>query len=143
MKTTEQAIAESTCRKRVTLCVIYDARGTVLACESNRCAPPNGECTRMSVANGKADYPSTSTCNWSHAEQRAAQAVPVGSVPTVAVLYGHDFVCGDCEAALKAIGVTTINVVPNSEGVGVRPLLPPAPPPPTATGEMKPELRLT
>jgi deoxycytidylate deaminase len=121
MNSVSTAAAESTCRKRVTVCAIYDAAGNTLACESNRCEPPNGQCTRMVVVNGKEGYPSTSTCNWSHAEQRAAKAVPEGAQATTAVLYGHDFLCGDCEAALKAIGVTTIHIVPASHGVGVRP----------------------
>lgn len=121
MNTVATAAAESTCRKRVTVCVIYDEAGRALACESNRCDPPNGECTRMGVVNGKEGYPSTSTCNWSHAEARAVAALFLGWGPErTAVLYGHDFVCPDCEAALRAAGVTKIHVVPQTQGVGVR-----------------------
>lgn len=110
MKTIATARAESTCQKRATVCVIYDVDDDILACESNRCAPPNGICVRIGVSNTKADYPVESSCNWTHAEQRAVAALPRGSRPHRALLFGHDFYCDACETALRAAGVVVLEV---------------------------------
>lgn len=105
------AAAVSTCAKRVTVCVILDALGNVLSCESNRCSPPGGVCSRLGVSNTKENYPAES-CNWQHAERRALSALPAGSVPTKAVLLGHDFYCDDCERALRERGITELEISP-------------------------------
>ncbi len=108
-------IAESTCLKRVTVCELYAADGSLLARESNRCDPPNGLCCRIGVSNGKSDYPSHTNCNWTHAEVMALRSCE--GVPVKAIIYGHDFACPDCEDKLKARGVTSIEMVPERCGV--------------------------
>lgn len=118
MKTFKQATAESTCLKRVTVCELYAADGTLLARESNRCDPPDGKCQRIAVSNQQAEYPESSTCNWTHSESMALQAVGQAR-PTRAVIYGHDFPCPSCERALRVKGVTAIEVVPAAEGCGL------------------------
>lgn len=110
-RTIAHTLALSTCQKRATACVLYDALGNMLACESNQCSPDGGRCTRLGVTNTKADYP-TESCNWVHAERRAINALPSGSLPHRAVLYGHDFYCDACESALRAAGVTVFEVEP-------------------------------
>ena len=113
---------QSTCQKRVTLCVIYDRNGRVLAADSNRCAPPDGVCQRLGVVQQKENY-STESCNWEHAEARAvAYAMKYArSAPHRAVLYGHDFICDACENALKSIGVVEFDIIPEAPGCGLRP----------------------
>lgn len=116
-----EAALESTCRKRVVVCELYDIHGKLIACESNRCDPPGGQCTRMGVVNGQADYPAESTCNWTHAEIMALQAVGSSNAPHRAVIYGHDFPCPRCEASLRAAGVVVIEVENRGlAGVGTR-----------------------
>lgn len=119
MKTLSQVIAESTCQKRVTVCEIFDATGTLLARESNRCTPNGGVCERLRIANGKADYPDAQ-CNWSHAEIQALNAVPEGSKPFRAGVIGHDFACPRCEQVLREAGVVVLDVTPQFEGCGLR-----------------------
>lgn len=111
--------AESTCLKRVTVCELFAADGSLLARESNRCDPPDGKCCRLETQNSRGDYPSHSDCRWTHAEAMALRACD--GRPGHAILYGHDFVCPDCEAALRAAGVSVITVFPKRDGVGLRP----------------------
>lgn len=114
--------AQSTCQKRVTVCVISGAFGRVLAVESNRCAPEGGKCHRLGVVQGKAGYPSDSTCNWQHAERRAVNALGPTDKARRAEIYGHDFPCDDCEQALRRAGVKDITCIPLLDGgiVGLR-----------------------
>lgn len=112
---------ESTCHKRVTVCLIFDANGVVVASEANRCNPPGGKCQRLCVSQGKGEYPSDSTCNWEHAERRAAGMVRADAErPLSAIVYGHDFACADCEALLKSIGVKEILIQASGFGTGLR-----------------------
>lgn len=120
MNTIRDAARQSTCRKRVTVCVIFDVDGNPLACESNRCDPPEGQCTRVARSDGQAQYPSESGCRWQHAEQRAVAALSESARPVRALLCGHDFPCPDCESALRAVGVTHIDVEPTLFGTGLR-----------------------
>jgi deoxycytidylate deaminase len=112
MKSIEQAKAESTCQKRVTVVQIIDEKGYIVACESNRCAPEGRTCHRMGVVQGKENYDTHSHCNWAHAEINAINALPEGAKPKKAILYGHDFYCQPCEDALRAVGVTEFKVKP-------------------------------
>jgi deoxycytidylate deaminase len=105
VKTIEQVKAESTCLKRITICEIYDLFGNLLARESNRCNPPGGVCGRMGVVQNKKNYDKESTCNWTHAEINAINALPEGSKPYSAIVLGHSFLCDNCEQALKKVGV--------------------------------------
>lgn len=118
MKSWNEVAAESTCLKRITVCELFDADGILLARESNRCDPPDGKCCRLGTQNGQADYPSHSDCRWTHAEVMALRACK--GKPGHAVVYGHDFVCPDCDTALRAAGVGVITVFPKREGVGIR-----------------------
>src|SRR4051812_42473278 len=88
-RTVEQAATESTCLKRVTVCEILDANRNVLACESNRCSPPDGKCCRMGLVSVKDGYPEYSSCRWTHAEEMSINSLPPESQPVVAVVYGH------------------------------------------------------
>lgn len=119
----ENCIDASTCRKRVTVCAILDADNRVISMESNRCSPPGGVCVRVGVSGTQAAYPKDSTCQWDHAEQRAVLAVPAGSRPARAILYGHDFACDTCIAALASIGIHDLQVIPDFYGTGVRDVL--------------------
>ena len=116
------AAGDSTCQKRVTVCEIYDVDGNLLACESNRCSPIGGVCHRLGIQSVKEGYPSVSTCNWDHAEARAVAALPADSRPYRAVLYGHEFLCGDCEVKVRGAGVDVIEIVPETPNTGVRPV---------------------
>lgn len=110
MTSFEQAVTESTCRKRIVVCELYDAEGTLLARASNRCNPPGGICARMERQDGQATYPTHSECGWTHAEVMAVAALTAGISPTRAILYGHDFPCPACEDALRKAGVIDIEV---------------------------------
>lgn len=110
---------ESTCLKRVTLCVLYDESGRFLAAASNRCDPPGGKCQRVGISQQKESY-AIESCNWTHAEIRAIEALPQGSRPKAAFLYGHDFICDSCENALRKVGVDSFTVVGEKYGAGLR-----------------------
>lgn len=101
---------QSTCQKRVTICEIYDKDNNLLSRESNRCNPTGGTCHRLDTSNTKKDYPTESHCNWEHAEARAVKSLPKGSEPYMAILYGHDFYCDDCEKKLKDSGVQVLRI---------------------------------
>jgi deoxycytidylate deaminase len=111
MKTFLEVKLESTCQKRVTVVEIFDKEGKLLSRESNRCDPNNGECSRIGVVQNKDNYDVHSTCNWTHAEIMAIQALPEGSKPYMAVLYGHSFYCTPCEQALRDVGVVEFKVI--------------------------------
>lgn len=124
---------ESTCLKRVTVCQLLERHAPdnsydrdwwlIVASESNRCEPPGGVCSRLGKRDGQSDYPSESPCNWTHAEIRALAAIPTGTNPTRAIIYGHDFPCPDCERALRAAGITDIEIGHDEElapHVGIR-----------------------
>lgn len=111
MKSFNQVFAESTCFKRVTICEIYDRTGNLLSRESNRCNPPEGICQRINVSSVKDGYPLESSCMWTHAEIMAIKSIPAGSVPYSAKLYGHSFLCDNCESELKKVGVQVIEVI--------------------------------
>jgi len=104
MKTIEQVKTESTCLKRVTVCEIYDDKNNLLARESNRYNPPNGNCVRIGLVQSKENYDKES-CNWTHAEINAIKALPPESEPYKAVIIGHSFFCDNCETELKKVGV--------------------------------------
>jgi deoxycytidylate deaminase len=114
------AALNSTCLKRAVVCVLYDEAGRLVVARSNRCNPPDSVCARMGVRQGQEGYPVDSECNWTHAEIRAVAAIPPGVKVVRAVLYGHGFPCAACEAALRAAGVTEIQVVPEGHGTGLR-----------------------
>lgn len=105
VKTYTEAVQESTCRKRLVICEIYNEAGELLARESNRCDPEGGKCRRIGVVQGKQDYPYESECNWTHAEIMAIRALPPDATPKSAVIYGHEFACNSCQSALSAAGV--------------------------------------
>lgn len=102
-------MAESTCQKRRTVCEIYDLDWNLLSRESNRC-DPGGTCHRLGLVQGKGNYDSLSSCNWTHAEIMAIKALPAGSRPYRAVIHGHNFYCDACEKALREIRVQILHV---------------------------------
>jgi hypothetical protein len=106
----EDVRSESTCKKRITVVELYDKNDVLLSRESNRCSPPNGVCSRIGVSQTKSNYDVESTCNWTHAEIMALQALPEGSKPYKSVLYGHSFYCDFCENALRTAGVEVLEV---------------------------------
>lgn len=113
LKSFSEVQAESTCQKRITVVEIFDKNFNLLSRESNRCSPTGGTCHRLGVVNGKADYPVDCHCNWTHAEIMAINALPKGSKPYRSILYGHDFYCDACEAALKKAGVEILDIQKN------------------------------
>jgi deoxycytidylate deaminase len=115
-----QAAGASTCQKRVVVCALYGASRQLLAIESNRCSPPNGVCCRLATANKEGDYPSNSECNWEHAEKRAIDSLLEDVRPTMAVIYGHDFACPDCQELLRSRGVRTTEIGALVSGTGLR-----------------------
>lgn len=110
INTFEQAVAQSTCQKRITICEIYDIEYNLLSRESNRCEPDNGVCSRFDVKQNKDNYDTESNCNWTHAEIRAIQSLPSNSKPYLSILYGHNFYCDACEQALKDAGVQIFEI---------------------------------
>lgn len=117
----QKAAAESTCQKRITVCVIYDKEGNILVVESNRCEPEGGICERLKVVEEKKNY-SEKSCNWMHAEIRAVARLFEVNKPYRAVLYGHEFFCINCEKALREAGVEVFEVASNGCGTGLRDL---------------------
>lgn len=99
------ASKKSTCQKRITVCEIYDKNDILLSCESNRCDPEGGTCHRLGLVQNKNNYDVSSHCNWTHAEIMAIQALPSGSQPHKVIVYGHTFLCDNCERELKGVGV--------------------------------------
>lgn len=121
-----RAVEQSTCHKRITVAAIYDDKRNVLSVQSNRCDPPDGICQRLGVVNTKENYP-VESCNWTHAERRAIEALPEWMLkseyykPHRLDLYGHDFLCNDCENLARSIGITEFNIIPgNKFGTGER-----------------------
>lgn len=111
--------AESTCKKRSVVCVLLSEEGEILACETNLCFPLKGCCTRLNTVNQKVDYPAVSDCNWVHAEVRALSCLEEDDKPYTALIYGHNFVCPECERKLRAAGVKDIQLI-HLEGVGLK-----------------------
>lgn len=135
-----EAAKQSTCQKRVVVCSLYDQYGNLLACESNRCAPPGGKCTRLGVESQQRGYPAESTCNWEHAEARALRALPEGAQVHRLVLTGHTFICQSCSDLFEQAGMTNVVVaiVPEEEGCGLREKpKPPGPPELVVVGNEK------
>ena len=114
-----KAASESTCQKRVTVCMILDFFGSVLSCESNRCDPDGDVCARLGVEQNKKNY-SGYECNSVHAEVMAIKALPQGTRPHKAVLYGHKFFCDDCEQRLNEVGVEKFEQFDEGYGTGPR-----------------------
>jgi len=110
IKSIEDAKTESTCQKRIIVCEIFDVDGKLLARESNRCEPEGETCHRIGVVQAKEGYDVNSSCNWTHAEIMAINALPNNSRPYKAVISGHDFYCDACEEALKNIGVEILEI---------------------------------
>ena len=106
MKTFEEVTKESTCQKRITICEIINEEGFLLARESNRCDPEGGTCHRIGLVQTKENYDLNSHCNWTHAEIMTIRALPEGSKPYQAIIYGHQFFCDNCENELRKVGVT-------------------------------------
>lgn len=100
---------KSTCQKRVTVVALFDVDGNLLSVGSNRCDPAGGICERLKIANTRADYP-VASCNWVHAEVMALGGLAPDAIPFEAVLWGHDFFCGECEKALRERGVEILRV---------------------------------
>jgi deoxycytidylate deaminase len=98
----------STCQKRVVVCALFDVDDRLVACESNRCSPDGGTCHRLNLVSVKDNYPSTSECNWQHAEIRAILAAQQPAIR--AIVFGHSFPCPTCEAALQDFGVEQIEI---------------------------------
>lgn len=103
---------ESTCQKRIIICEIYDKQNNLLARESNRCSPEGGICHRLGVVQNKDNYDKTSSCNWFHAEMNALHALQEGAKPYKAIIYGHNFICDNCENELLNHGVEKLEVIP-------------------------------
>ena len=114
IKTFEDVSKESTCLKRLTITEIYDKDDILLCRESNRCDPKGGVCYRIGVVQTKENYEgSDCLCNWTHSEIMAIQALEVNfRLPYRVVVYGHDFICDDCEKRLRQLGVKVFEVVP-------------------------------
>ena len=115
-----QGVHQSTCRKRAVVCILKDRHGNVLSMGANHCAPLGGRCAREGQSNGKADYPMSATCNWTHAKINAISALPVGARPIRAELWGHDFFCDPCQLALEAAGIVSTVIHPEGYGSGLR-----------------------
>lgn len=100
----QKAVADSTCQKRATVCVLLDKDDNVVAVESNRCSP-DGVCPRLTLITSKTNYPAD-TCNSEHAEVRAMKLAK--GLPKTAIIYGHTFFCDDCEGFLRGMGVANL-----------------------------------
>jgi deoxycytidylate deaminase len=111
MKTTAEAIKESTCQKRVVVCELYGADNVLLARESNRCSPEGGICHRLGLSQSKENYDKESSCNWTHAEINALNSLPQGATPYRAVIHGHSFFCDACQEALGKAGVKVFEII--------------------------------
>ncbi len=111
MKSIQDVIKESTCQKRVTVCELYNYTWGLLSRESNRCNPEGGTCHRIGVVQTKTNYDKESSCNWTHAEIMALNALPKNQTPYRAIIYGHSFVCENCEKALRKAGVKQIKIM--------------------------------
>jgi hypothetical protein len=107
-----KVMRESTCKKRVTICEIYDIDNNLLSRESNRCNPDNGVCARLGVIQSKENYDVHSHCNWTHAEINAIKSLPLDCKPHKIILYGHNFLCDNCEQELRKIGVVDFEISP-------------------------------
>ena len=107
----EAVAKESTCQKRPVVCILLSKEGRVVSSGANTCDPPNGICSRLGVVQTKANYDTTSTCNWIHGEEIAIKNLPEGFKPYRAVLKGHEFFCQPCEDKLKEIGVEEFEVL--------------------------------
>lgn len=93
------------CLKQPTRCVIVLANGWRIEA-TNRCKVGDEEiCPRVTA--GCPTGEGYELCGPPiHAEQAAAAQVPEGNRGGTAYLYGHDWLCRDCQHALTAVGVT-------------------------------------
>ena len=110
MKDFNLVLFESTCQKRIVVCELYDIDGNLLARESNRCDPSGGTCHRLGATQSKESYDVESECNWTHAEIMALNSLAKDAKPYKSIIYGHEFYCPTCEAALKKAGVQILEV---------------------------------
>lgn len=107
----------SNCQKRATACVLFDAENRPAGFGWNFCAPPVSGCARLKMSQSKAGYTGTE-CETIHAEIMAIRSAHPKRPPVSAVLYGHDFICQQCEDALRNFGITEMRVMPNGYGTG-------------------------
>jgi deoxycytidylate deaminase len=103
------------CLKQKTRCIILrysldHANGLVVHRHeaTNECAVDGCDtCPRVTA--GCRTGEGYDLCGSTHAEANAAKlAAPTAHLPGVAYLYGHDWVCRECQHALTAVNVRTI-----------------------------------
>ena len=97
------------CLKQLTRCVIVRADGRRYEA-TNECEVDGLDtCPRVT-----ADCPTGEgyeLCGSTHAEANAAAlAADSAHIPGEAFLYGHTWLCGPCQHALTAVGVSTFHV---------------------------------
>lgn len=109
----------SNCQKRITACVLFDAENRPAGFGYNRCAPPTTGCARLGMKQAKEGY-TGDECETIHAEIMALRSAHPKRPPVSAVVYGHEFACPTCEKALKDAGITSIRIVPEGYGTGLR-----------------------
>lgn len=107
----------SNCQKRVTVCILFDTENRPAGFGYNFCAPPTPICPRLGLSQTKEKYTGTE-CETIHAEIMALRSTHPKRPPISAVLYGHDFVCLECEEALKKARIKNIQVVSEGYGTG-------------------------
>lgn len=107
------------CQKRVIVCILKNIEGRILSCGSNHCDPPDGICQRLNMKQSKDKY-TGNECRTIHAEIAALKAMPKGAKPFRAIVYGHDFICKECEKALLEAGVEAFKIIPSSDYTGLR-----------------------
>jgi deoxycytidylate deaminase len=83
------------------------------------CTPPEGGCPRLHTVQTKEGY-SNAGCDSQHAETNAIRNLMHDRKPVRAAIYGHDFACPPCEKMLREFGITTIDIVPDGFGTGLR-----------------------
>lgn len=98
------------CLKQKVVCVITRSDGRVYTA-ANTCDVGGDICPR--IAAGCETGTGYELCGSKHAEANAAElAEESKDVPGEAMLYGHTWMCKDCQDALRAVGVATFRIMP-------------------------------
>lgn len=118
MNIVECAATLSNCQKRITVCVLFDEHNRPSGIGYNSCDPPISGCARKFLQQHKGEY-TGQECNTIHAEIMALRTVHPNRKPVAAVLYGHDFMCKECEETLRAAGIDNLRVSQETYGTGL------------------------
>src|ERR1039458_8234516 len=114
MELARACAALSNCQKRITVCILFDKENRPAGYGYNFCNPPIQGCVRVGLNQTKEGYTGQ---EWEtvHAAIMALRSRHPKRQAVSATLFGHEFYCKECEAALRVEGITELRI---SSGYG-------------------------